>query len=81
MPVVREPQETRSDPWVGKISWRRARQPAPVFLPRTEEPCGLRSRGLQRVRHDWSDRARTYREAWHVALHGVTESQTLNTRT
>jgi len=21
------------DPWVGKISWRRARQPTPVFLP------------------------------------------------
>ena len=21
------------DPWVGKIPWRRARQPAPVFLP------------------------------------------------
>ena len=23
----------RFDPWVGKILWRRARQPAPVFLP------------------------------------------------
>ena len=21
------------DPWVGKISWRRARQPTPIFLP------------------------------------------------
>ena len=21
------------DPWVGKIPWRRARQPTPVFLP------------------------------------------------
>ena len=31
------------DPWVGKFSWRRAWQPAPVFLhgkiPRTEEAC------------------------------------------
>ena len=22
-----------SDPWVGKVLWRRARQPTPVFLP------------------------------------------------
>ena len=30
------------DPWVGKISWRKAWKPTPVFLPResprTEEP-------------------------------------------
>ena len=24
----------RFDPWVGKIPWRRAWQPTPVFLPR-----------------------------------------------
>ena len=33
------------DPWVGKIPWRRAWQPTPVFLPgefpRTEKPGGL----------------------------------------
>ena len=23
----------RFDPWVGKIPWRRAREPTPVFLP------------------------------------------------
>ena len=23
----------RSDPWVGKIPWRRVQQPTPVFLP------------------------------------------------
>ena len=44
------------DPWVGKIPWRRAWQPTPVSLPgespRTEEPGGLQSMGLQRVRHD-----------------------------
>ena len=38
------------DPWVGKIPWRRERQPTPVFLPGefpwTEEPGGL-----QRVEH------------------------------
>ena len=28
-----EMQETRFDPWVGKIHWRRAWQPTPVFLP------------------------------------------------
>ena len=26
-------QETRVDPWVGKIPWRREQQPTPVFLP------------------------------------------------
>ena len=35
------------DPWVGKIPWRRARQPTPVFLPGestwTEDPGGLQS--------------------------------------
>ena len=36
--------------------WRRTWQPTPVFLPGeslwTEEPDGLQSIGLQRVRHD-----------------------------
>ena len=44
------------NPWVGKIPWRRKWQPTPVFLPAkvpwAEEPGGLRSTGLQRVRHD-----------------------------
>ena len=44
------------DPWVGKIPWRRARQPTPVFLPgespQTEEPGGLQSMGTQCVGHD-----------------------------
>ena len=31
----------RFDPWVGKIPWRRAWQPTPVFLP--GESCGQRS--------------------------------------
>ena len=45
----------RFDPWVGKIPWRRAWQPTPVFLsrlPRAEEPDGLQSLGLQRIRRD-----------------------------
>ena len=42
--------------WVGKIPWRRAWQPSPVFLPGespwTEEPGGLQSVGSKRVEHD-----------------------------
>ena len=41
---------------VGKIAWRTAWQPTPVFLPeecpRTEEPGGLQCIGSQRVAHD-----------------------------
>ena len=41
---------------VGKIPWRRAWQPTPIFLPGefpwTQEPGRLRSMGSQRVRHD-----------------------------
>ena len=48
-------------PWVGKIPWRRAWPPTPVFLPGespwTEEPGGLQSMGLQRVTQDWSNLA------------------------
>ena len=47
------------DLWVGKILWRRACQPTPVFLPGkilwTEQPGGLQSIETHRVRHDWSD--------------------------
>ena len=39
--------KTRFDFWVGKISWRKAWQPTPVFLPEespwTEEPGTLQS--------------------------------------
>ena len=44
------------NPWVGKIPWRRAWQPTPVFLPGesswTEDPGELQSIGLQRVGPD-----------------------------
>ena len=47
---------------VGKIPWRRAWQPTPVFLPgespRTEEPGGLQSTGSQRIRHNWATKHR-----------------------
>ena len=48
------------DPQVGKIPWRRAWQPTPVFLPGEapwrEEPGRLQSMGLQRVGHDGATR-------------------------
>ena len=57
----RRPKRRGFDPCVGKIPWRRARQPTPVFLPGespwTEEPWGLKSIVLQKVRYDWSDLA------------------------
>ena len=33
------------DPWARKISWRRAWQPTPIFLP--GESCGQESGGVQ----------------------------------
>ena len=50
-------------PWVGKIPWKRAWQPTPVFLPgespRTEEPGRLQSTESQRVEHDWATKHST----------------------
>ena len=49
------------DPWVRKIPWRRASQPTPAFLPgESQEPGGLQSTGLERVRHDWSNVTRMH---------------------
>ena len=51
-------QEMWVYPWVGRIPWKRKWQPTPSILawgiPWTEEPGGLQSMGLQRVRHDWA---------------------------
>ena len=33
LPIRLEPQECGFNPWLGKIPWRRAWQPTPVFLP------------------------------------------------
>ena len=45
------------NPWLGKIPWRRAWQPTPVFSPGeppwTKEPGRLQSMGLQRAGHNW----------------------------
>ena len=57
MVVCLQHRRPRFDPWVGKIPWRRAWQPSPVFLlgesPWTEEPCGLQSMGSQSVGHSY----------------------------
>ena len=63
----------RFDPWVGKISWRRAWQPTPVFLCGVSlwigEPGRLWLIEFQAIRHDWSDLA-------HALLHFVLQGQT-----
>ena len=45
-------------PWVGKIPWRRAWQPTPVFLPGESHEqrslVGYSPWGSRRVRHDWA---------------------------
>ena len=65
-------QETGFEPWVGKIPWRRAWQPTPVFLPGespwTEEPGGLQSMGWQRVR--MTERLSTH-TAYILVLMGI----------
>ena len=63
-PVLKNPSANAGDmkhrfhSWVGKIPWRRARQPTPVFLP--GESHGQRSLAgyrSQRVGHNRSDLA------------------------
>ena len=50
--------------WVEKILWRWTWQPTPIFLPGqspwTEEPGGLQSMGLTRVRHNWVTKHNTF---------------------
>ena len=66
LPAMLEIQETRLDPWVGNIPWRKKWYSAPVFLPRkspwTEKPEGLHSTGSQRVRHKWAHGIYIYTE-------------------
>ena len=49
--------------WVGKIPWRRAWKPTPLFLPGespwTEEHGGLQSMELPTVGHDWATKPST----------------------
>ena len=52
------------DPWVRKILWRREWWPTPVVFPGkllwTEDPGGLQSMELQRVRHSWGTNTHKY---------------------
>ena len=77
----------RFDPWVRKIPWRRAWQPAPVFLP--GESHGQRSVAGYRPwvgteSHNWSYVAHThtftnnpmYGEAWNYPLRKITDPHT-----
>ena len=60
------------DPWVRKISCRRAWQPTPVFLPGempwTEEPGRLQPIESHRAGHDRSDLARTHSKSYEKKL-------------
>ena len=55
----------RFDPWVGKIPWRKGMATHSSILgwriPWTEEPGGLQSMGLQRVRHKNTMGCKKYR--------------------
>ena len=63
------------DPWVGKIPWRRAWQPTPVFLSgkshvqRSVE--SYKSIGSQRVRHNRRDLASTHAEELQMPFQNV----------
>ena len=74
----RRHKKHRFSHWARKIPWRRAWQPTPVFFPGrshgTEQPGGLQSIMLQRVRCDWGDLAHMHRSqnyffpiVWHKA--------------
>ena len=43
----------RFDPWVGKIPWRRARQPTPVFLPGESHEQRSLVAAVHRVTQSW----------------------------
>ena len=63
------------DLWVGKIPWRRAWQPRPVFLPIESDQRSLADYGPEgcEVGYDWSDLAHMHifsiwrKHSWHSA--------------
>ena len=71
---MRVDKRLRLNPWVGKkemvtcsniFTWR---------IPWTEEPGGMQSMGSHRVRHDWSDLARTWPLGFPVSSAGKESS-------
>ena len=79
-PAMQETQETRvqSLDWEDPLEKEMATHPSTVAweIPWTEEPGGLQSTGLQRVRHDWAHTHRNiagrkdsvYQYHWHLGL-------------
>ena len=66
------------NPWVGTIPWRRKWQLTPVFLlplPWAEEPAGLQSLELQRVRHDSTHTHTRARAHTHTHTHTHAHAQ------
>ena len=63
-------QETWVRSLGGKVPWRRAWQPTPVFLPGespwTEKPGRLQSMGSQRFRHNWVTKNSTNKKLWKI---------------
>ena len=49
----RRHKRRRFNPWVGKIPWRRARQPTPVLLP-TESHGGAWCAKIHKVKKSWA---------------------------
>ena len=65
----RRPKRHGFDPWVGKIPWRRAWQPTPVYLP--GESHGQRSlEGYRTWGHKESD---TTQVREHACMHDIAE--------
>jgi len=57
-PTCRRHKRHRFNPWVGKIPWRRAWQPTPVFLP-LENPM---KRGARQAAVQWVAKSQTQLE-------------------
>ena len=69
---IKNPPALGFDLWVGKIPWRRAWPPTPVFLPGEspwrEKPGGLQPVESQRVRHHWATKHSTAIECQGLLL-------------
>ena len=59
------------NPWVRKMPWRKQQQCTPVFLPRTEEPGGLPSMGLQKSQTWLGDQTATVLNTCLEFVHAI----------
>ena len=70
----RRPKRPGSKPWVGKILWRRAQQPTPVFLPGEshgqEIMAGYSSQGCKELD--------TTEETYHTCMHEILKFYNIN---